>query len=258
MDDDKPLFDLGALFGDERVNHGDPDEDYEWKWPGNEDRTPVKLHLADGSTHLMAQFVWQSSLTMSELICKGRINVKDKVVLEVGAGAALPSIVSQKCDAKFVLVTDYPEAAIIDNMNRNVNENVDENQSTIKVAGFLWGENIESVTTVLPADLDVILLADTLWMDSQHHNLLRSLRDLSNIYPNVQAIFTFMNHDDGRGIASQFFNLALSEYGFRVTESDTIDWRANSDKFDENEDPENFGEYGPVHFKVLVREVCQE
>lgn len=109
---DAVLMDLDGLFGCERVNHGDPEEPFEWLPPkqkksaAKKDATeensseedgsaeaakkaafekPVKLFLANGNVHLMAQHVWQSSITMAEEIYNDTINVKGKRVLEVSA-----------------------------------------------------------------------------------------------------------------------------------------------------------------------------
>ena len=45
---------------------------------------------------------------------------KEKSVLELGAGAALPSIISSFCGAKLTVVTDYNESAIVENMKKNI------------------------------------------------------------------------------------------------------------------------------------------
>lgn len=80
------LFDLGGLFGVQRVNHGDPREDFVWPWPVAGAREPITLHLADGDIHLMAQHVWQSALTLAEEVVAQRVDVQGKVVLEVSGG----------------------------------------------------------------------------------------------------------------------------------------------------------------------------
>ena len=42
----------------------------------------------------MAHHVWEAAIQLSNLIVNGKIDVKGKYVIELGAGAALPAIVS--------------------------------------------------------------------------------------------------------------------------------------------------------------------
>mmetsp|Transcript_16069 Transcript_16069/g.51273 ORF Transcript_16069/g.51273 Transcript_16069/m.51273 type:complete len:326 (+) Transcript_16069:3-980(+) len=262
---------LDALFGVDRVNHGDPDEPYEWKWSadaavaGND----VQLRLADGSNHLMAHHVWQSALTLAEEICCRRIEVQDKTVVELGAGAALPSIAARRLGAKAVVASDYPEDSIVANMARNLEENaMPELDRPAKAVGFGWGTSVDALAAAIPSEeaaddapaaaFDLIIMADTLWLRDQHHNLLTSCRDLmlQNGTPDVRAILTFMNHDNGQGVAEGFFKLAENQYELEVVEKRVIAWRRTADgEIDENgyesdsSDPET---YGPVYLRVLA------
>jgi nicotinamide N-methyltransferase len=58
-------------------------------------------------------------------------------VLELGAGAALPSILAIKHSAKKVVVTDYPEKELLANLHENVETNTTpqerENRVNIQV-----------------------------------------------------------------------------------------------------------------------------
>ena len=102
------LFDsFGGLFGDPQNAHGDIDNPFVYTWPEqqeNDDTSHKYLHnpinkdieltLANSETDLMAHHVWEAAIQLSNLIIQGTINVKEKYVIELGAGAALPSIVS--------------------------------------------------------------------------------------------------------------------------------------------------------------------
>lgn len=46
--------------------------------------------------------------------------VKGKTVLELGAGAGLPSLVCALNGASQTVVTDYPDAELIDNLRYNI------------------------------------------------------------------------------------------------------------------------------------------
>jgi hypothetical protein len=65
--------------------------------------------------------LWNAGRTIS-LYLEERADqlVKDKTVLELGAGAGLPSLVCALNGAAKVVVTDYPDADLIDNLRYNV------------------------------------------------------------------------------------------------------------------------------------------
>jgi nicotinamide N-methyltransferase len=46
--------------------------------------------------------------------------VKEKTVLELGAGAGLPSLVCALNGASQVVVTDYPDAELVENLQYNI------------------------------------------------------------------------------------------------------------------------------------------
>lgn len=55
--------------------------------------------------------LWASALAMSEYLIDNQAFIKNKTVVEIGAGLALPSIVAAKLGARCVTITDYlPEA----------------------------------------------------------------------------------------------------------------------------------------------------
>lgn len=48
--------------------------------------------------------------------------------LELGAGAALPSLVATLNGASVTVVTDYPEEVIIDNLRGNIQRNIPDSE----------------------------------------------------------------------------------------------------------------------------------
>ena len=143
MDEDI-CFDVGTLWGEQRVNKGDPSHAFVYNVP--KDRlstraitaeeqkklkgtdlllssnvTTIEVTLAESSSELMAQFVWQSSITLADRIALGAICLEGKHVIELGAGAGLPGIVAALSKTpSHVTVTDYPDDAIVENILRNV------------------------------------------------------------------------------------------------------------------------------------------
>lgn len=63
----------------------------------------------------------------------------DGIVLELGAGSALASLVACKMGASHVCITDYPSTRIIDAIRKNVNCNLsDEERSTVAIIPLDW------------------------------------------------------------------------------------------------------------------------
>jgi predicted nicotinamide N-methyase len=90
--------------------------------------TPSELELRlVGSHPLWAHYLWNAAkVDENKDLCR------NKSVLELGAGAALPSIIASANGATKTVVTDYPDQELIDNIEYNIKSNLPtqcENQS---------------------------------------------------------------------------------------------------------------------------------
>lgn len=108
--------------------------------------------------------------------------VLSKNILELGAGAGLPSLTCAIRGAKKVVVTDYPDPDLIDNLRYNI-RHCDEltNKDAIVAQGFLWGSEPTTLTAQLQEGedkFDVVILADILFNHSEHEKLLATVRNL--------------------------------------------------------------------------------
>jgi nicotinamide N-methyltransferase len=66
--------------------------------------------------------------------------VRGKRVYEIGCGAALPSLLSAKLGAQFVVAAEYPDKELIDNVNYNFDQNLSaEERAHTQVLGHVWG-----------------------------------------------------------------------------------------------------------------------
>lgn len=80
-----------------------------------------------GSHPLWAHHLWNASKVFASFFDKNKEICRDKCVLELGAGGALPSLVAALNGARKVVVTDYPDSELIDNIRQNVSTNLKQN-----------------------------------------------------------------------------------------------------------------------------------
>lgn len=170
-------------------------------------------------------------------------------MLEFGAGAGLPSLVSALHGARAVIVTDYPDADLIDNLRYNVAACLQllptpsSAASNLVADGYIWGadatglaahvqamkqsdssENgdVASIATTgldvaaSSAVFDLVILADLLFNHSEHGKLISSVRETLRRSPDAQALVFFTPYRPWlleKDLA--FFDLAR-EAGFNV------------------------------------------
>lgn len=70
---------------------------------------------------MQGHLLWNAGRTISDYLEENAPTLlRDRNVLELGAGAGLPGIVSAINGASKVVVTDYPDPDLIDNIAHNV------------------------------------------------------------------------------------------------------------------------------------------
>ncbi|RAH78786.1 hypothetical protein BO86DRAFT_367996 [Aspergillus japonicus CBS 114.51] len=137
---------------------------------------------------LFAHFVWSSGLVVAEAIEDAHAGhehvdemwkVEGERVLELGAGAALPSIVSILAGASEVTITDHPSSpalrgAIEFNLKRNI---LAANGCAVSIQAHEWGTLApDSWAVANQGRFTRIIAADCLWMELQHKNLAQTMK----------------------------------------------------------------------------------
>lgn len=178
----------------------------------------IKLRLV-GSHSLWAHYLWNSGIELANYIDKNPDTVRAKKVLELGAGAGLPSIVSAFDGAKFVVSTDYPDPALIDNLEHNVKQYA-EIASKISAVGYLWGSNIKEVMSNAGFKdnevFDILLLSDLVFNHTEHSKLIKSCKMAIEGNPNAVVYVFFTHHRPHLAKKDMiFFDIAQSE-GFQI------------------------------------------
>ncbi|ORY75062.1 hypothetical protein BCR35DRAFT_306495 [Leucosporidium creatinivorum] len=116
---------------------------------------------------------------------------KGKAVIELGAGGGLPGLVAALEGADQVVISDFPDPALVNNLAKNVEMNIEKKEgiAETKAMGFTWGSTpaplFEAINDASPSSapaedrkFDLILLSDLVFNHSQHAALLDSCLSL--------------------------------------------------------------------------------
>ena len=168
---------------------------------------------------LWGEYVYNAARVLADKMDSGEILVKDKRVLELGAGAGLPGLVAALNGASHSLITDYKDEDLIRVINLNVDSLAPFTQTCKTVgAGSTFGDNVEILTSIVGGHkFDVVLCADLIFNRSEHGKLLGSIRDC--LVPVTGECFVSFSHHDPKksNLDLNFFELAQSEYDFSIT-----------------------------------------
>eukprot|EP01028_Stygiella_incarcerata_P005940 TRINITY_DN24490_c0_g1_i1.p1 TRINITY_DN24490_c0_g1~~TRINITY_DN24490_c0_g1_i1.p1 ORF type:complete len:281 (+),score=56.42 TRINITY_DN24490_c0_g1_i1:1-843(+) len=163
---------------------------------------------------LWGNYLWNASRIASDILQSRRWINDHSRVLELGAGVGLPSIVATLLGAPYVLVTDYPEDQLIENIKTNfVSNGLSETleDGRVEVMGYVWGE--KSIFD-LPK-FDLILLCDLIFNHAEHDALLETCENC--LSDDGKVLVTFTHHRPLRAEKDMRFLSKAEERGFVVT-----------------------------------------
>jgi nicotinamide N-methyltransferase len=107
----------------------------------------------------------------------------------------LPSLVSAIHGAKYVVVTDYPDPDLVENLQWNVdNCALLPKTCNIEAKGYLWGAETEKIVSGLPNGedrFDLLILADLLFNHSEHRKLVASVQQMLKRTAEAKALVFF-------------------------------------------------------------------
>ncbi len=140
---------------------------------------------------------WNASRSFASFLDRTRL-CQHRAVLELGAGGALPSIIAALTGATRVVVTDYPDSPLLDNIQFNITKNVPSSlQNLVNVQGYIWGHDTKPLRNILPpgsAGFDVVILSDLIFNHSQHEALLNTCEHAISESEPTACILVFYTH----------------------------------------------------------------
>lgn len=148
-----------------------------------------------GSNPLWGHFLWNAGRTLADYIENDAANlIVGKTVLELGAGAGLPSLICALKGASMVLVTDYPDADLIENLQYNIDHcEALPIPRTLHSEEYLWGASPQTALAYLAdqSGYDILILADLLFNHSEHSKLVQTVQQTLKRTNQARALVFF-------------------------------------------------------------------
>ncbi|KAL2819342.1 hypothetical protein BDW59DRAFT_165076 [Aspergillus cavernicola] len=203
-------------------------------YPGQrEDQSEViagGVNNVEEGRKLFAHFLWSAAMVVAEGVENaadfgdgksnwngngdgGMWRVQGERVLELGAGAGLPSIISALAHASSITITDHPSSpalgtsgAISTNVRHNLHELNSIGKCTIDIRPHEWGTlTTDTWAASTKGTYTRIIAADCYWMPLEHENLVRTMKWFLAPEGKVWVVAGFHT---GRGILAGFFETA--------------------------------------------------
>ncbi|WWC63366.1 uncharacterized protein I303_105966 [Kwoniella dejecticola CBS 10117] len=149
-----------------------------------------------GSHPLWGHHLWNTARVFSTYLLRNPSLVKGKKVLELGAGAALPSIVCALAGSDDVVITDYPDTDLVENMRFNVDVNVPGDlRGKVDVVGHLWGHDVKHLMArTQNKGYDLLILSDLVFNHSQHDALIKTVNSTLSSSPDACVLVFLTSH----------------------------------------------------------------
>ncbi|KAI0372618.1 hypothetical protein BV20DRAFT_939610 [Pilatotrama ljubarskyi] len=247
---------LETLYDHAPVTQGSPGSTFSYQ--SKEGGSAITLttpdtHAANWSLH--ATSIWTSSIYVADHLqdlriehCTERTRAEGRPlrILELGAGAGLPSIlITRTYEDVLVTCTDYPDDALIRTLADNTKRN--EVSDRCRVVPYAWGSDPfpllgpDSSDSNIPG-FDIVLAADTLWNSDTHRIFIETLKLTLRRSPDAR-IHLVAGFHTGRYVIQSFLRL-MDCAGFsaeelterRVGSSDERPWSVDRAEAEDERD----------------------
>jgi len=221
--DSEDETDLNDIFKEEDQPPPAPPTEALYQRSVNNASKEITIRLV-GKHPLWGHHLWNAAKCFADFLDQNGLEFcLGRRILELGAGGALPSIISALNGAQRVVITDYPDSELIENIRVNVVNNLPpEIRLIVDVQGHTWGKDVKPLLAPLSTDpsspvshkFDVILLSDLIFNHSQHRALLQTceaaLEASHSGAPGTPCLLVFFTHHRPWLIKEDlaFFNIA--------------------------------------------------
>lgn len=150
-----------------------------------------------GKSPLWGHMLWNAGRVTAEWVDQNRDLLTGKSVLELGAAAALPSLLASLV-ARNVVATDFPDPDLVDNISQNAArwKSTVGRDLPISVQGYVWGHDVSPLLNAPRQNgkkFDIIFMSDLVFNHTEHDKLLTTCA--STLEPKTgQALVVFSPH----------------------------------------------------------------
>jgi predicted nicotinamide N-methyase len=147
--------------------------------------------LINQSTNSVGTIIWDAEVLLAHYIdLLAQSVISDKLVLELGAGTALASIVAGKRGAQ-VFVQE------LEDILPESQQRIEQNNVTAKFIGGRWGEELSSaiLSHAEGKAFDLIVMADVLYHPEHFADLIGTIRKCSKSGTEVLIVFELRRRD---------------------------------------------------------------
>ncbi|KAF8220735.1 hypothetical protein L208DRAFT_736660 [Tricholoma matsutake] len=170
----------------------------------SDDWSEIEIRLV-GTHPLWGNYLWNAARAFASHLDENVDVYRDTAVLELGAGGGLPGLVTVLNGARKIVLTDYPDEELVQNLVYNVETNIPKgDRDRVSVQGYIWGRPIEPLFDALQSSertpgFDLIILSDLVFNHSQHDSLLTTCelalsRVVVQLESSTPAVLVFYSH----------------------------------------------------------------
>lgn len=186
----------------------------------------LTLALVQKHHSLWGEFIYNAARVLADLFDEGTLDMREKSVVELGAGAGLPAIVAALNGASSVAITDYGrdnDRGLVEAIDINVKNLKEEHPmlpcfrggSEARGYPYVWGDSVESILQGNGGSkYDVVIMADCIFNRSVHVQLMQSMVML--LKPGGACYCSFSHHDPQKTQLDLVFLTLCEEAGYDV------------------------------------------
>ncbi|CAN9505081.1 unnamed protein product [Ophioblennius macclurei] len=126
-------------------------------------------------------YVWPCAVVLAQYVWSHKGELKNRTVLELGAGVSLPGVVAARCGAKVTLTDGSDWPLCLRNCRRSCEAN---GLLGVEVMGLTWGE-VSPGLLLLP-EVDVILGSDVFYEPEDFEDVLLTVSFLLRKNPHAE------------------------------------------------------------------------
>lgn len=153
-------------------------------------------------------YTWPSAPVLAWFLWENRSELRNKRILELGSGTALPGILAAKCGAKVVLSDSATLPKSLSHIKHSCELNNLIPGEHIRVIGLTWGLFLHNLEEI--GEVDLILGSDCFYEPSVFEDILISVSYIFESNPNAKFLFTYQERSSDWSIEALLLKWNLS------------------------------------------------